>query len=69
MVGIDAANLDLPGNAAFPAHRELLRRDIVVLENLCNLGKVGRPRFTLIALPLNLRGTTGSPVRAVALLD
>jgi kynurenine formamidase len=36
-------------------------------ENMVNLHQlVGRGRFTFIALPLKIRGGTGSPVRAVA---
>ncbi len=69
LVGVDTANLDHPDDATFPAHTALLRRDIIVLENACNLVNLAQPRFTLIALPLNLQGTTGSPVRAVAIID
>lgn len=69
LVGVDTANLDHPDDASFPAHTTLLKREIVVLENACNLGKLTEATFTLVALPLNLQGTTGSPVRAVALLD
>lgn len=39
-------------------------------ENLINLDLlVGRGRFRFIALPLKIRGGTGSPVRAVAVFD
>ena len=39
-------------------------------ENIINLHKlVGRGRFRFIALPLKIRGGTGSPVRAVAVFD
>lgn len=39
-------------------------------ENLINLHKlVGRGRFRFIALPLKIRGGTGSPVRAVAVFE
>ena len=34
-----------------------------------NLDQIGRPRFTFIGLPLRIRGATGSPIRAVAVLD
>ncbi|MFM2269102.1 MAG: hypothetical protein RL757_2543 [Bacteroidota bacterium] len=39
-------------------------------ENMINLYKlVGRGRFRFIALPLKIRGGTGSPVRAVAIFE
>jgi kynurenine formamidase len=38
-------------------------------ENLCNLDKVVGKRFTFIGLPLKIRGGTGSPIRAIALLE
>lgn len=30
---------------------------------------IGQPRFTFIGLPLRIKGATGSPIRAVAVLD
>ncbi len=39
-------------------------------ENMINLYRlIGRGRFRFIALPLNIRGGTGSPVRAVAVFE
>jgi kynurenine formamidase len=38
-------------------------------ENLCNLDKLVGKRFTFIALPLRIRKGTGSPVRAIAVLE
>jgi kynurenine formamidase len=39
-------------------------------ENLINLHQlIGRRRFRFIALPLKIRGGTGSPVRAVAVFE
>lgn len=39
-------------------------------ENMINLHKlIGRGRFRFIALPLKIRGGTGSPVRAVAIFE
>jgi len=66
LVGIDTASVDLPGAGDFPAHHTLLRAGVPILENLANLGAVRTSTFTLVALPLRLRGATGSPVRAVA---
>ena len=48
-----------------PAHRELLGRDRLVVENLTGLDDLPE-RFELRAYPLPLAGADGSPVRAVA---
>lgn len=68
LVGIDTPNLDHPDASDFPAHHTLLGSQVLIVENLCNLGSIGRDRFTFIALPLKIKNGTGSPIRAIALL-
>ncbi len=65
-VGIDTANIDNAEDQAFTVHRILLGNNITIIENLCNLTTL-ESRFRLIALPLKLKGATGSPIRALAL--
>lgn len=65
-VGVDSPNLDHPDASDFPAHNLLLSRGILIVENLVNLDALKSDRFRFIALPLKIRGATGSPVRAVA---
>ena len=67
-VGIDALSIDETGGEALPAHEALLSAGCVVVENLTNLAAVDHPDALLSVLPLPLRGSDGSPVRAVALL-
>ncbi len=67
-VAIDGPSIDAGSDASFSAHRILLRKNILLVENLCNLGKIGKNRFTLVIAPLRLQGATGSPVRALAIL-
>ena len=50
-VGVDAPNVDSPGNRALPVHSILMKKNIFVLENLCNLSEIDQSRFELIALP------------------
>ncbi len=42
---------------------------ITHFENLANLDQVVGKRFTYIGFPLRIREGTGSPVRAVAVLE
>jgi len=51
-------------------HKACLELDITHIESLCNLeALIGKGEFQFIGLPLKWRGGTGSPIRAVALLD
>src|SRR5438445_752887 len=43
--------------------------NVPVIENVANLEVLGSSPFLLLALPLNLQGTSGSPVRLVALAE
>lgn len=66
LVGIDSPSIDPGKDPKFTSHHVLLRGNVLILENLCNLSKIKNTHFNLIALPLKLQNATGSPVRAVA---
>ena len=68
MVGIDTSNLDHSDSEDLPAHQILLGKEILVVENLCNLERLAQERFRIIALPLNVRAEV-SLVRAIAMVD
>jgi arylformamidase len=65
LVGIDAPSVDRP---PFPAHLPLLGHDVIIVENLTNLGAIRKPVFKLVVLPLKITAREGSPVRAVAVI-
>lgn len=70
-VGIDAPSIDSSvemKHRNYPAHRVCRERRVLNTENMANLGRVAGKRFTYVGFPLPIRGGTGSPVRAVALL-
>jgi arylformamidase len=56
-----------PGD--FPVHRTFLKKGIPFIEHLANLERVKKRKFTLIALPIKIKGGDGAPARAVAVLD
>jgi len=69
-VGTDCVSLD-PGDGgggALRAHYTLLGAGILILENVANLHRIADMAFFL-AFPLPITAGTGSPVRAVAVLD
>ncbi len=69
LVGIDSPSIDLGKNSKFSVHHILAKNDVLILENLSNLEKISGVNFKLIVLPLKLKNTTGSPVRAVAIQE
>ena len=68
VVAIDGPSIDAGTDTSFTAHKILLGNNILVVENLCNLQKLPKRRFTFVMAPLKLQGSTGSPVRAIALI-
>lgn len=68
-VGIDAASIDNPKDRSFPSHMVCRKHSLLNIENLGDLRPVLGKRFQFIGLPLKIRGGTGSPIRAVAVVD
>lgn len=67
-VGIDSAGID-PGDAHdHAAHRELLPRGILVLENLAALDQLPPRGFFVAAFPAKWGGASGGPVRVAAFI-
>ncbi|HXG07068.1 MAG TPA: cyclase family protein [Nitrososphaera sp.] len=69
-VAIDGPSIDAGIDTKFTAHNILLLRNILAVENLCNVDKIAtrNSRFTLVLSPLKLGGATGSPARVFAIL-
>jgi arylformamidase len=66
LVGIDTPSVDPFDSKALESHQALFQRDLAVLEGLV-LHDAPDGAYTLVALPLKLRGADASPVRAVLL--
>jgi kynurenine formamidase len=67
-VGIDTASLDPGTSRDFIVHRLLAAANIYGLENVANLDKAPPRGATILALPMLIRGSSGAPVRIVAIL-
>lgn len=48
-------------------HQILLGGKVIIIEGLCNLDKLSRPKVVLIALPLKIKDGDGAPARVIAL--
>ncbi len=64
LLGLDSPSVDAFHSVELPGHHRLYRHNMANLEYLCLAG-VPDGIYELIALPLKLAGTCGSPVRAV----
>lgn len=65
-IGVDAPSIDAPEATDLPNHRQLLGRDIVIIENLTRLDVIPDRRCQLQCLPLLITGTDAAPARVIA---
>lgn len=68
-IGVDAPAIDHPDDINFSGHLICGEYDITNTENLCNLDKLINKRFLYFGLPLKIRDGSGSPIRAIALVE
>ncbi|MDR7512165.1 MAG: cyclase family protein [Armatimonadota bacterium] len=57
------------GQPRYPVHLITLGANVCLIENLINLHEVGRREFTLLAMPVPIKGGNGAPARVAAWLD
>jgi kynurenine formamidase len=67
-IGIDAPAIDNPKDKHYSGHLICQKYRMLNTENLCNLEKITGKRFLYVGLPLKIRGGSGGPIRAIAVL-
>ena len=67
-VAIDGPSIDAGIDSDFSVHKVLLKNNIIIIENLCNLDQIKKKIFKLLAIPLKLHRASGSPIRALAVV-
>jgi kynurenine formamidase len=65
-IGLDTASIDYGQSTLFESHRILFEKNIPALENVANLDQLPVKGFSVIALPMKIKGGSGGPVRIVA---
>ena len=68
-VGLDTASIDYGQSTLFESHRFLFERNIPAFENLTALDQLPARGATVYALPIKITGGSGSPLRAVAVIE
>ena len=66
LAGVDTFNIDDRRDPERPAHTGLLGRDILIVENLCNLNALPASGFRFFAIPIKARATAAITIRAFA---
>lgn len=69
LVGIDSMNIDDTRGKSRPVHSTLLAADILIVEHLCNLGRLPEDGFAFNATPPKFKGVGTFPVRAMARIN
>jgi kynurenine formamidase len=67
-LGIDTASVDYGQSTAYESHRLLYDRNIPGFENLTNLDLLPATGAFVVALPMKIRGGSGAPLRAMAIV-
>jgi kynurenine formamidase len=67
-IGLDTPSIDYGQSTLFESHRILFDKNIPAFENVANLDQLPTKGFTVIALPMKIRGGSGGPLRIVATL-
>lgn len=67
-IGLDTASIDRGQSTLFESHRVLFEHNIPAFENVANLDQLPAKGFSVIALPMKIKGGSGGPLRIIALL-
>jgi kynurenine formamidase len=67
-IGLDTASIDYGQSTLFESHRILFEKNIPAFENVANLDQLPVKGFSVIALPMKIKGGSGGPLRIVAIM-
>lgn len=67
-VGFDCISVDPVGASPMVIHHILLGHGLVIIENLCGLERLADRDFLFVCLPLKIRDSDGSPIRAAGVV-
>lgn len=68
-LGFDSISVDKITDEALPNHKVLLKKEILIIENMTNLDKLVSKKFELNCIPLKIENSDGSPIRAFARVE
>ena len=67
-IGLDTPSIDYGQSSLFESHQILFEANIPAFENLARLDRLPPEGFTVVALPMKIKGGSGGPLRIIAIL-
>ena len=67
-IGLDTPSIDYGQSQLFETHRILFKENIPAFENVANLDQLPETGFSVIALPMKIKGGSGGPLRIIAIV-
>ncbi len=67
-IGLDTPSIDYGQSSTFDSHVILYTNNIPAFENVANLDELPEKDFTVVALPMKIKGGSGGPLRIVAVM-
>lgn len=67
-LGVDTASIDYGPSQDFAVHQVVAAANVLGLENLTGLDRLPATGAWVVALPMKIRGGSGGPLRAIALV-
>ncbi len=67
-IGLDTASIDHGQSTLFESHRVLFEKNIPAFENVANLHRLPLSGFSVVALPMKIKGGSGGPLRIIAIV-
>lgn len=65
-IGLDTISIDPVNSTKMPNHMIVLGKELIIIENLTNLGNIESKCCKFFCFPLKFKDSDGSPIRAVA---
>jgi kynurenine formamidase len=67
-IGLDTPSIDYGQSTLFESHRILFEKNIPAFENVANLEMLPLKGFSIVALPMKIKGGSGGPLRMIAIV-
>ena len=68
-IGLDTPSIDYGQSTHFESHVILCQANIPAFENVAGLDELPETGFTVIALPMKIKGGSGGPLRIIAIIE
>ena len=68
-IGLDTPSIDYGQSTLFESHVTLFEKNVPAFENVANLDQLPAKDFTIVALPMKIKGGSGGPLRIIAVLE